>query len=97
MQYRKIGGIHFLRIGRLQVSGCLCRPNLETKGRYPMKTLAALTAIAFLAIPQSSYARDTVWSCVPKQSVAACKRDLREACKIDHVPRAVCAAVKLDR
>lgn len=62
-----------------------------------MKTLAALTALAFLAIPQTSHARDTVWSCAPKQTVAACKRDLREACKIDHVPARVCAAVKLDR
>lgn len=25
MKYRKVGGIHFVRVGRLQFSFCLCR------------------------------------------------------------------------
>ena len=28
IRYRKIGGLHFLRFGRLQISFCVCRHRL---------------------------------------------------------------------
>jgi hypothetical protein len=31
MRYRKVGGIHFLRVGRLQFSFCVCRSALAEK------------------------------------------------------------------
>lgn len=33
--YRKVGGLHFVRLGRLQFSFCLCRP-VTRQGNLPM-------------------------------------------------------------
>lgn len=47
MTYRKIGGLHFLRIGRVQLMFCLCRsrhsPARRQRDRNLRRALAAQT------------------------------------------------------
>lgn len=43
--YRKIGGLHFFRLGRLQVSFCLCRATVTRKVTWRRSVIAAQRTI----------------------------------------------------